>query len=296
MRMGSAARVASGRGPTGEFCLGGIGTLAALAVGASLSGATPAGTEAGEVLLIHAGSVIAVPGEAPLGPSTVVVRDGRIAEIAPGYVERSGAPSIDLKDRTLLPGLIDRKRVREPSAKLELLLEQLAQVRDEGHKALVFSQFTSLLAIVRDRLDTAGVPYAYLDGRTRNRAECVERFENDAACPLFLVSLKAGGVGLNLTAAEYVYLLDPWWNPAVEAQAVDRVHRIGREKTVFVYRMTATDTVEDRIARLKDAKRELFDRVIGDIPDLSDWKAHFPTLESLIAFSESPENGAESEQ
>src|SRR5437867_3296795 len=104
----------------------------------------------------------------------------------------------------------------------------LDEVREEGHKALVFSQFTSLLAIVREHLDRAGLAYAYLDGQTQDRASVVEQFQNDRACDLFLISLRAGGLGLNLTAAEYVFLLDPWWNPAVEAQAIDRAHRIGR--------------------------------------------------------------------
>ena len=95
---------------------------------------------------------------------------------------------------------------------------------------LVFSQFTTLLAIVRDRFDAEGITYEYLDGKTRDRQARVERFQNDPACPLFLISLKAGGVGLNLTAADYVFLLDPWWNPAVEAQAIDRAHRIGQDQ------------------------------------------------------------------
>ena len=116
---------------------------------------------------------------------------------------------------------------------------------EEGQKTLVFSQFTSFLAIVRARLDRAGIAYEYLDGKTRNRQEKVERFQNDPDCKLFLVSLKAGGVGLNLTAAEYVFLLDPWWNPAVEAQAIDRTHRIGQTKPVFAYRIIAKNTVEE---------------------------------------------------
>src|SRR5438094_9108663 len=122
-----------------------------------------------------------------------------------------------------------------------MLLLKLAEVIDEGHKVLVFSQFTSLLAIVRDRLDQKEITYEYLDGRTRDRAARVERFQNDPACKLFLISLKAGGLGLNLTAAEYVFLLDPWWNPAVEAQAIDRTHRIGQHRQVFRYRPIARD-------------------------------------------------------
>jgi len=134
---------------------------------------------------------------------------------------------------------------------------------DEGHKALVFSQFTSLLAIVRERLDADGVTYEYLDGATRDRQARVERFQNDPGCPLFLVSLKAGGLGLNLTAAEYVFLLDPWWNPAVEAQAVDRAHRIGQTRQVFAYRLIARDTVEEKVLELQKGKRDLAAAIIS---------------------------------
>jgi len=150
-----------------------------------------------------------------------------------------------LRQAACHPGLLDRGRSGENSAKLESLLEQLAEVLDEGHKALVFSQFTSLLRIVRERLDRRGTAYAYLDGSTRDREARVERFQNQKDCQLFLVSLKAGGLGLNLTAAEYVFILDPWWNPAVEAQAVDRAHRIGQTRHVFAYRLITRDTVEE---------------------------------------------------
>ncbi len=159
-------------------------------------------------------------------------------------------------------GLIDRSRRGEPSAKLDVLLPRLAEVLDKGYKALVFSQFTSLLAIVRDRLDHNHVLYEYLDGRTRDRAACVARFETDPDCRLFLVSLKAGGLGLNLTAAEYVFLLDPWWNPAVEAQAIDRTHRIGQTRPVFAYRLIARDTVEEKIMALQATKRTLAESII----------------------------------
>ena len=160
-------------------------------------------------------------------------------------------------------GLIDKRRVKEASAKLDLLLEQLPEVLDEGHKVLVFSQFTSLLAIVRERLDKAGIVYEYLDGRTRDRAARVERFQNDDGCKLFLISLKAGGLGLNLTAAEYVFLLDPWWNPAVEAQAIDRAHRIGQTKNVFACRLITRGTVEEKVLELQNSKRELADAIIN---------------------------------
>jgi superfamily II DNA or RNA helicase len=168
-----------------------------------------------------------------------------------------------LRQAACHPGLIDKKRAGESSAKLDVLLPQLSEVMEEGHKALVFSQFTALLGIVRQRLDAEGVAYEYLDGRTRDRASRVERFQTDPDCRLFLVSLKAGGVGLNLTAAEYVFLLDPWWNPAVEAQAIDRSHRIGQTRPVFAYRLIARDTVEEKVLALQQSKRELADAILG---------------------------------
>ena len=168
-----------------------------------------------------------------------------------------------LRQAACHPGLIDPARAAEPSAKLDMLLPQIAEVVEEGHKALVFSQFTSFLTIVRDRLDQEKLPYEYLDGRTRNRAERVERFQNDPKVPIFLISLKAGGLGLNLTAADYVYLLDPWWNPAVEAQAIDRSHRIGQTQNVFAYRLICGDTVEEKILELQQRKRDLADAILN---------------------------------
>jgi SNF2 family DNA or RNA helicase len=167
-----------------------------------------------------------------------------------------------LRQAACHPGLIDRKKSAEPSAKVDTLIAQLDQVIDEGHKALVFSQFTSLLAIVRQRLDSAGISYAYLDGRTRDRQARVEDFQNNPDLKLFLISLKAGGLGLNLHAAEYVYLLDPWWNPAVEAQAIDRAHRIGQTRQVFAYRLIARDTVEEKVLELQRTKRDLADAIV----------------------------------
>jgi SNF2 family DNA or RNA helicase len=169
-----------------------------------------------------------------------------------------------LRQAACHPGLIDKSRLGDPSAKLDLLMEQLADLREEGHQSLVFSQFTSLLAIVRERLDQTGVRYEYLDGATRNRQERVETFQNDPTCSVFLISLKAGGLGLNLTAAEYVFLLDPWWNPAVEAQAVDRAHRIGQTRPVFAYRLIARDTVEEKVLELQKTKRNLADAILGE--------------------------------
>jgi superfamily II DNA or RNA helicase len=168
-----------------------------------------------------------------------------------------------LRQASCHPGLIDKRRAREASAKLDVLLPRLDEVRAEGHKALVFSQFTSFLAILRARLDAAKIPYQYLDGEVEDRAERVARFQEDPEQSLFLISLKAGGVGLNLTAADYVFILDPWWNPAVEAQAVDRAHRIGQNKRVFVYRLLCRDTVEEKVATLQEAKRGLAESIIN---------------------------------
>jgi SNF2 family DNA or RNA helicase len=169
-----------------------------------------------------------------------------------------------LRQAACHPGLLDAKRLGDPSAKLDLLLYKLRETLEERHKALVFSQFTSLLSIVRSRLDADGIVYEYLDGATNNRQEHVERFQNDPECRLFLISLKAGGLGLNLTAAEYVFLLDPWWNPAVEAQAVDRAHRIGQTQHVFAYRLITRDTVEEKVLELQKTKRDLAAAIISE--------------------------------
>ncbi len=167
-----------------------------------------------------------------------------------------------LRQAACHPGLIDKGKTSESSAKIDTLMAQLEQVLEENHKVLVFSQFTSLLAILRDRLDAAKISYAYLDGRTRDRQARVEQFQTDANVKLFLISLKAGGLGLNLHAAEYVYLLDPWWNPAVETQAIDRAHRIGQTRPVFAYRLIARDTVEEKVLELQQSKRDLADAII----------------------------------
>jgi SNF2 family DNA or RNA helicase len=164
-------------------------------------------------------------------------------------------------------GLLDPKRIDAGSAKLDLLLAQLEQILEGGHKALVFSQFTSLLAIVRAALERRNVTFEYLDGKTRDRAARVARFQGDAACGVFLVSLKAGGVGLNLTAADYVFVLDPWWNPAVEAQAIDRAHRIGQTRRVVAYRLLSRGTVEEKVEALQRKKRDLVRAVLGDDAD-----------------------------
>jgi non-specific serine/threonine protein kinase len=159
------------------------------------------------------------------------------------------------------PALVD-KQFRGESAKFELLLETLETLRSENHKALIFSQFVEMLRILRMELDRRKIKYTYLDGSTQDRQGQVDIFQSDQRIPFFLISLKAGGVGLNLTAADYVIHIDPWWNPAVEMQASDRTHRIGQEKPVFVYKLIARDSVEEKILQLQDRKRNLVDQLI----------------------------------
>lgn len=167
-----------------------------------------------------------------------------------------------LRQAACHPALLNRGEEEEAYAKLEFLIPHIKELVSENHKSLVFSQFTSMLSIVRQHLDDAGIKYEYLDGQTRDRQQRVERFQEDEDCRVFLISLKAGGLGLNLTAADYVFLLDPWWNPAVEAQAIDRAHRVGQTKTVFAYRMICKDTVEEKIAELQKKKRDLADAIL----------------------------------
>jgi len=171
--------------------------------------------------------------------------------------------------------LVDEKYAGVPSSKLDALFEQLADVVAEGHRALVFSQFTSFLKKAAARLDARGIAYCYLDGSTLRRSEVIDRFKTGAE-PVFLISLKAGGFGLTLTEADYVFLLDPWWNPATETQAIDRTHRIGQTKNVMVYRMVATGTIEEKVMALQKRKAELFDQVLGDA------EAHAPGFRDAL--------------
>jgi SNF2 family DNA or RNA helicase len=159
----------------------------------------------------------------------------------------------------LLPG-----QSAPSSSKVEALLDALTDAAADGHKALVFSQWTSLLDLIEPHLEAAEIPFARLDGSTRDRAGVVGDFQRDDGPPVMLISLKAGGTGLNLTAADHVFLVDPWWNPAVEDQAADRAHRIGQDKPVMVYRLVARDTVEERILALQASKRALADAALGD--------------------------------
>jgi SNF2 family DNA or RNA helicase len=164
-------------------------------------------------------------------------------------------------------GLIDEAKRAVPSAKLELLLARLKDVIAEGHKALVFSQFTSLLSIVKTSLDAEGITYEYLDGQTTDRKSPVDRFQSEDGARVFLVSLKAGGTGLNLTAADYVFILDPWWNPAVEAQAIGRAHRMGQTQKVIAYRLVARGTVEEKILELQKKKKDLAESIVSEDTD-----------------------------
>jgi SNF2 family DNA or RNA helicase len=166
-----------------------------------------------------------------------------------------------LRQASLDVALVDPKHEGVPSTKLEVLAERIGDLVAEGHRTLVFSQFTRFLQAARERLERDGVQCVYLDGKTRDRAAVLAEFK-DGAAPVFLISLKAGGFGLNLTEADYCILLDPWWNPATEAQAVDRVHRIGQSRNVMVYRLVAKDTIEEKVMALKARKAELFSSVL----------------------------------
>ena len=187
-----------------------------------------------------------------------------------GMIEDKGIDPSRLK---VLEGLLRLRQIcnhprlvndqfRGSSAKMEVLLDHLDTLYAEGHKALIFSQFVQMLKLVQSELDRRKIPYTYLDGQTRKRQERVDAFQNNPKVAFFLISLRAGGVGLNLTAADYVIHIDPWWNPAVELQASDRTHRIGQDKPVFVYKLIARGSVEEKILELQEHKKELVDRLI----------------------------------
>jgi superfamily II DNA or RNA helicase len=166
-----------------------------------------------------------------------------------------------LRQASLDLSLVDAKHAGVPSTKLDALMEILEEVAADGHRVLVFSQFTRFLTLARRRIEAAGIPYCYLDGTTRRRDVVIDEFRSGTD-PVFLISLKAGGFGLNLTEADYCVILDPWWNPATEAQAVDRLHRIGQTKKVMVYRLVAKDTIEEKVMALKARKTALFANVM----------------------------------
>jgi len=180
-----------------------------------------------------------------------------------GSVLKALEALLRLRQAACHPALVPGQQAAT-SSKVELLMEELGEAAADGHKALVFSQWTSLLDLVEPALKSAGVAFERLDGSTADRGGVTARFQAEDGPPVMLISLKAGGTGLNLTAADHVFLMDPWWNPAVEEQAADRAHRIGQERPVFVYRMIAQGTVEERILALQDKKRALFDAALGD--------------------------------
>jgi len=194
-----------------------------------------------------------------------------------GVVQEQGIQKSQL---TILQGLMKLRQICDSPAimkeqdgekypNVSVKLEEIGREITENisnHKALVFSQFLGMLALIKAKLKELGVDYEYFDGSTTapDREKAINRFQNDDNCRVFLISLKAGGVGLNLTAADYVYIVDPWWNPAVEQQAIDRTHRIGQTKNIFAYRMICTDTVEDKILKLQERKRALAKDLITD--------------------------------
>ncbi|PZX64465.1 DEAD/DEAH box helicase [Hydrotalea sandarakina] len=192
-----------------------------------------------------------------------------------GTVDAQGVQKSQL---TILQGLMKLRQICDSPAiikddekfpNVSVKLEELGREISENisnHKALVFSQFIGMLSLIKEKLNELGIDYEYFDGSTsaEGRQKAIERFQNDENCRVFLISLKAGGVGLNLTAADYVYIVDPWWNPAVEQQAIDRTHRIGQTKNIFAYRMICTDTVEDKILTLQERKRALARDLITD--------------------------------
>jgi non-specific serine/threonine protein kinase len=169
-----------------------------------------------------------------------------------------------MRQASLFVGLLDDKHKNVPSAKFDALKDLVHDIIYEKHKVLIFSQFVEVLTIIRNYFDEQGWDYAYLDGQTptKSRQKAIDRFQTEDDLRIFLISLKAGGVGINLTAADYVIIFDPWWNPAVESQAVDRSHRIGQTNQVFTYRLITRDTVEEKILELQDRKRKLANDII----------------------------------
>lgn len=169
-----------------------------------------------------------------------------------------------MRQLCLHPGLIDEVYLNKPSIKIEALVEKLQEIINGDHKVLVFSQFTSFLSIIEKRLKKEKIDYTYLDGSTKDRKSVVAEFKTDKTKKVFLMSLKAGGVGLNLTEADYCIILDPWWNPAVENQAIARIHRIGQKKSVSVYKFIIKNSIEEKVLKLQEKKKKLFDSVLEE--------------------------------
>ncbi len=193
------------------------------------------------------------------------IRENIIKEIDQNGINKSGFKVMEglLRLRQICNHpLLVKENYTGKSGKFEEFKDQLENVLEENHKVLVFSQFVSMLNIIKEYLDIKNIPYEYLTGSTQNREACVRNFQENENIKVFLISLKAGGFGLNLTAADYVFHYDPWWNPAVQDQATDRTHRIGQDKNVFVYKFITKDSVEEKILRLQDQKKELAENII----------------------------------
>jgi non-specific serine/threonine protein kinase len=161
------------------------------------------------------------------------------------------------------------KEMEEQQENHSIKLEELTRELTENignHKVLIFSQFLGMLSLIREKLQHMGISYVYFDGSstTTEREKAIHQFQHEDACRVFLISLKAGGVGLNLTAADYVYIVDPWWNPAVEQQAIDRTHRIGQTKSIFAYRLICSNTIEEKMLQLQESKRALAGELVSD--------------------------------
>jgi non-specific serine/threonine protein kinase len=192
-----------------------------------------------------------------------------------GTIDEQG---IDKSQLTILQGLMKLRQICDSTAILNeedkypnhsIKLDELSREIEENigeHKALIFSQFLGMLALIKEKLKEQNIPFEYFDGSTSpaDREKAIQNFQKNDDCRVFLISLKAGGVGLNLTAADYVYIVDPWWNPAVEQQAIDRTHRIGQTKNIFAYRMICIDTIEDKILQLQERKKVLAKELISD--------------------------------
>ena len=212
-------------------------------------------------------------------------REQLLKQIASDGIEKSQLHILDglLKLRQICnsPALLsDKEDYGNDSVKLDLLTENIKE-KTGAHKILVFSSFTKMLALIQARLEAEGIPYEYLDGRTRNRKDKVENFQKNDAVRVFLISTKAGGTGLNLTEADYVFIVDPWWNPAVENQAIDRSHRIGQNKHVMAYRIICKDSIEEKILALQEKKRHIAESIIS----VDDEKKSFDLDEVRSLFS-----------
>ena len=188
-------------------------------------------------------------------------------------------------DLSLLPGI---ERNESSGIKSEILLQKLDDLSKSGTKAIVFSQFTSYLQILEKDISKRlpGIKLLKLTGTTRDRAQPVEEFQSHPDSAIMLASLKAAGLGITLTAADYIFLMDPWWNPAVEQQAIDRAHRIGRQKPTFIYRLIAQGTIEERVRQLQISKKETFDEVIGTLEKPTRLSEYFSDLNELIKLEE----------